>query len=134
MTPHDSQTEAVRVDYAALGRAVLRVRAERSLTVQQVADACRMLPTTISRIEREQITGALDAEDYARLCLFLRVPVSRFVRGHARGGGHFRREPLPDRVEACLTLDRTLTDDAARSLARLFRCAYEEMARKGRPG
>ena len=125
------------VNTAELGRAINRRRRELGMSLRDVADKTGVSASTLSRIENG--TGKPDADNIARLTLWLEVPMERIL-GHPSDESnaekavvYYPHESTPEIVEAHLRADRTLTPETAAALSELFRVAYKQFSVADKP-
>jgi transcriptional regulator with XRE-family HTH domain len=112
---------AVEVDWPRFVEWLTRAR--RSRTLNDVALEAGVAPSTLARLEQNGFS-AMQAETYAALCGWMKVPPSRFVRGHPAGSPYYKDEPLPDRIEALLLRDAELPGAVVDVLSTIMRGAY----------
>lgn len=114
-----------------LGRAIKRRREELKLSLRDVGDLTEVSASTLSRIENG--TGRPDADNIARLTLWLDMPVDRLMTKHAGKNVepviYYPHEATTDIIEAHLRADRNLTPETANALSELFRVAYQQFSK-----
>jgi transcriptional regulator with XRE-family HTH domain len=121
------------VNTEELGRAVRRRRDALGLSLRDAAKETGVSASTLSRIENG--TGKPDADNIARLTMWLDVPVERIMSGrHAEHDQvapvvYYPHESTTEIVEAHLRADRNLTPETAAALSELFRVAYDQFSR-----
>lgn len=127
------RTAKLLVNTEELGRAIRRKRNETGRSLRDVADETGVSASTLSRIENG--TGKPDAENIARLTVWLDVPMERIVGGRSQDGEeakavvYYPHESTPEIVEAHLRADRNLSTETAAALSELFRVAYSQFSR-----
>jgi len=125
------------INTSELGRTVHRCREERGLSLRDLARETGISASTLSRIENG--AGKPDADNIARLARWLEVPLERIMTVRRRDETdpkpviYFPHESTPAIVEAHLRADRNLTPETAKALSELFRVAYAQFSRAGRP-
>lgn len=120
------------INTVELGRAIKRRREELGLSLRDVADVTNVSASTLSRIENG--TGKPDADNIARLTLWLDMPIDRVMNKRATAVEpvvYYPHEPVPEIVEAHLRADKKLTPETAKALSELFRVAYKQFSKTG---
>jgi transcriptional regulator with XRE-family HTH domain len=133
--PENSRARTAKslINTEELGRAIHRRREELKLSLRDVADQTNVSASTLSRIENG--TGKPDADNIARLTMWLDVPLERILsRGRenhndAKAVVYYPHESTPEIVEAHLRADRNLSPETADALSELFRVAYSQFSR-----
>lgn len=113
------------IDVAWLGMRLHRIRKQRGLTLQKVADKTGITVATLSRIERGG-AKSLESSTLIALSQWMGIPAEKLA-GKAKPvtNRHTSAEETPDIVELHLRADKNLTKETATALASLFRTAYE---------
>src|SRR5881398_2223651 len=120
------------VNTLELGSAVRRRREQQGLSLRDVADVTGVSASTLSRIENG--TGKPDADNIARLALWLDMPIERVMHHGQRSASdpkpvvYYPHESTPEIVEAHLRADKHLSPQTAKALSELFRVAYTQFS------
>jgi transcriptional regulator with XRE-family HTH domain len=130
--PHGSTVSPNRgkeFNWNQLRQAYVTQRTERDMSQREV---CRAINeqvgrkiisfSTLSRFERGD--GLLDAERVQAVCDWMGLPVANFT---VSGGVKFDGMSTPDKIEALLFMDETLTNQQRIRLADAFRASYKAL-------
>jgi transcriptional regulator with XRE-family HTH domain len=111
-------------NYELIRERLRRARRQRGLSLREVADEIEVSASTLSRLERG--TGTPDLPTLNKLVGWLDLDRDAVF------GVRPRREDksTPASVEVLLRADKNLDPKTAKTLARIFRTAYQELASK----
>lgn len=121
------------IDMTELGHHLRRKREVARLSLREVAKQTQVSASTLSRVENG--LGVPDTPTLARIARWLNFPIERIVNPGVQPGApvvYYPNQPIPDILEAHLRADPNLSNDAAQSLAELFRVAYSAYHRMSR--
>lgn len=134
-------TDVPVVQIDDLGRLIRAKRVADRLTLEQAAQASGVPLATLARWERygqagdepgHRVPRLPETRTLALLARWLNVPLSRVLDiaepSPANSIPHHVTDSVPDIVAAHLRADRKLDPRARRSLAELFRLAYQQFA------
>lgn len=125
-----------RIDYAGLAALLAGARESRGLRLREVAEVTRVSPSTLSRIERQDVRP--DIRTIQTLVDWLGIPLSRVVvqplepRANAKKA-RSKKHSLDD-VEVQFRADPKLSPKAAEALISIMRTAYKGLADKSPEG
>ena len=118
--------QAVKVE--DLGRLIREKRFKERLTLKEVADLIQVSPSTLSRLERQELNASKkssfmpDVSTLTVLSRWLDIPVEGVVLDTQRS--------VPEVVEVHLRADRNLNPEAAAKIGNIFQKAYEQEVAK----
>jgi transcriptional regulator with XRE-family HTH domain len=109
-------------NYELIRERLRRTRRQRNLSLREVAEEIGVSASTLSRLERG--TGVPDLPTLTSLATWL--DVDRDTLFGVRGKTQERSTPAT--VEVLLRADKNLDPKTAKTLAKIFRTAYTELA------
>jgi len=119
------RTTGIKIDYAALGVMLKNRREALGHTMYDAAEASGLSVSTFSRLEGNndswKKTG-VDAETYAKCCLYMAVPMEQFIEGLPRN-----EVDTVTAIGAILQADRTISDEGRRALLEIVKATYERL-------
>lgn len=111
-----------------LGRLIREKRFKERLTLKEVAERIQISPSTLSRLERQDIDNPQktsfipDVNTLTLLSRWLDIPIEGVVLDTQRS--------VPEVVEVHLRADRNLSPESAARIGDIFQKAYEQEVRK----
>jgi transcriptional regulator with XRE-family HTH domain len=109
-------------NYELIRERLKRARRQRALSLREVADEIVVSPSTLSRLERG--TGTPDLPTVSKLIRWLELDRDAVFGVRAKKAG----KTTPASVEVLLRADKNLDPKTAKTLAKIFRTAYQELA------
>jgi len=109
-------------NYELIRERLRRARRQKGLSLRDVAEEIEVSPSTLSRLERG--TGSPDLPTVNKLVRWLGV--DRDVVFGVRAKREERS--TPSAVEVLLRADKNIDPKTAKTLAKIFRTAYQELA------
>ena len=139
-TPGAESGRVVRVE--DLGELIRRRRRNDGTTLERAAAQSGVSAATLSRLERQRLTGAgdgatkpplqPDTRTLAALTRWLNVSIDRVMDVNPPSALHVivhrEGETVPDMFDAHLRADPNLDSGTAAALGRMFRVAYEQFS------
>jgi transcriptional regulator with XRE-family HTH domain len=123
---------AESINVSIFGSRLKRIRKKRELTLEQVAESTGVSVPTLSRIER----GASDdigSGTLLALSAWMGTSVKRLTEKPApRMKGGKIVEDTPEIVDLYLRADKNLNQGTATALSKMFRLAYETLAKQAK--
>lgn len=130
------------VSVSDIAAELYRWRKESSLTLEQAGEKIGVSAATLSRLERQRNKSASDevgkgsfvpdVRTLAAVTRWLGIPLTRVAGmdiAEQPSAQQEINESVPDIVAAHLRADRNLDDEAAVTLSKMFRMAYEQFSR-----
>jgi len=117
MSEHEPNYELVRAR-------LRRVRQEEGLSLREVAERIEISPSTLSRIETG--TGTPDLPTIDKLVEWLDIDRDAVFGVRTK---RMKDQSTPASVEVLLRADKNLSPNTAKTLAKIFRTAYQELSR-----
>jgi transcriptional regulator with XRE-family HTH domain len=114
------------LDLVAFGERLRKTRVRRKLTLLEVSDQTKVSVPTLSRIERGDAME-IESKTLIVLARWMKVSLDLFIGGTRSLS---KGQSTPDAVELHLRADKNLNPQTAATLAKMFRAAYDELARK----
>lgn len=109
-------------NYELIRERLRRARRQRGLSLREVAADIDVSPSTLSRLERG--TGSPDLPTLNKLISWLEVDRDAVFGVRAKK----EERSTPASVEVLLRADKNLDPKTAKTLAKIFRAAYRELA------
>lgn len=120
------------VDVAVLGERLKRARKAREVTLREVAEQAAISIATVSRIERGD-TKSVDSATLLALARWIGADAQEFLQRPEVGCSPAAKEQgTPEIVELHLRADKNLDRQTAMMLAKMFRAAYDSLAKEQR--
>jgi len=108
-------------NYELIRERLRRARRQRGLSLREVAEEIYVSPSTLSRLERG--TGSPDIPTVNKLITWLDVDRDAVFGVHSKK----ESKSTPASVEVLLRADKNIDPKTAKTLARIFRTAYQEL-------
>lgn len=121
-------SESDAIDYVGLGRLLSGARTGRRLSLRKVADETKISSSTLSRIERCEVTPDLDT--VRALTTWIGVPLEKVVRMNVEKAAQSKTDRKEDErsllhdVEVQFRAAPNLPPQAAEALIKIMRTAY----------
>lgn len=125
------------IDMFELGRMIKAKRKEGQLTLEKVAKITGVSASTLSRLERfyegkGRTIKAPDVKTLTSLANWLKAPIEHFVIEGHKAVEEDQLRSVPEKLEAHLRADRNLTREEADTLGKLFKMAYDQIAKSSK--
>lgn len=109
-------------NYELIRERLRRARRQRGLSLREVADEIDVSPSTLSRLERG--TGTPDLPTVNKLIHWLELDRDAVFGVRTKKD----EKTTPASVEVLLRADKNLDPKTAKTLAKIFKTAYQELA------
>ena len=125
---------AARAVQARIAALIQAKRREDDVGLRDAADACKVSPSTLSRLERGGSTSLPDTQTLNRLAEWLGLTLEQLLKEEHSSGrkGSTPELSTPEAVEVHLRADKNLAPETADSLAKMFKVMYEQFRQKDR--